>query len=345
MKKVLLSIICIAVCALTANAQFGGSMLKQAANKAAKKATEKAIDKATDKAADKAVDALDKEIEKNVPSKPEETQTPTQSQAENQEPPKPESIVDIMKQLPAVPTVQQLTSYKSAELNEQTFKLMTSPVMNFRTQTATLTIEAMAFTYSSADSAQVMETAYKQAEMMTGLSREEIDNLSQMSEEEQEAYLQAHYQQGQAEAAILEQAMDASVYLEPLQPMIDEWEAIGKKVDNIFEEADNQCKAIYAKYAKDLENEQSASYKSAALKYYGEIAPIQRKAVIEAMKIRMDEQIPAAEKIEKEMVPIRAEHQDLISALLNYPRMTASLYFSDSARLFDIPTYADKNAE
>ena len=174
---------------------------------------------------------------------------------------------------------------------------------------------------------------------MTGLSREELDKLAEMSEEEQQAYLATHYRQGQAEAAIMEQALDASKYLEPLQPMIDEWEAIGKKVDKIFEEADNQCKPIYAKYAKDLESEDAASYKSAALKYYGEVAPILRKAVIEAMKIRMDEQIPAAEKIEKEMVPIRAQHQDLISALLNYPQMTASQYFTDAMRMFDIPTY------
>ena len=337
MKKVLLSVICIAVCAFTANAQLGGNMLKQAASKAAKKTTEKAIDKATDRVSDKAADAIDKELEKGLSSEPSQSQT--SAQAQSQEPVKPQSVVDIMKQLPAVPTVQQLANYKSAELNEQTLKLMTSPVMTFKTKTATLTIEAMTFSYANADSAQVMETAYKQAEMMTGLSREEIDKLSEMSEEEQQAYLEAHYKQGQAEAALLEQAVDASEYLEPLQPLIDEWDAIGKKVENVFSDADNQCKTIYAKYAKDLENAQGEAYKSATLKYYTEIVPIQRKAVLEAMKIRMDEQIPAAEKIEKEMIPIRAEHHDLISALLNYPQMTAGQYFSDTMRLFDIPTY------
>ena len=326
MKKILLSAICIAACAFTANAQLGSSMLKQAASKAAKKTTEKTIEKATDRISDKASDAIDKELEKGL------------SQAQSQEPVKPQSIIDIMKQLPVVPTVQQLANYKSAELNEQTIKLLASPVTQFKTKSATLTIEAMTFSYANADSAQVMETAYKQAELMTGLTREEIDKLSEMSEEEQQAYLEAHYKQGQAEAALLEQAADAGEYLEPLQPLIDEWDAIGKKVDGIFADADNQCKTIYAKYAKDLEK-QGEAYKSAALKYYTEIAPIQRKAVLEAMKIRMDEQIPAAEKIEKEMIPIRAEHHDLISALLNYPQITAGQYFSDTARLFDIPTY------
>ncbi len=339
MKKVILSVMCIAVCALTANAQFGSSMLKQAASKAAQRTTEKAIDKATDKA----VDAIDKEIDKgtrNEPAQeaPAQTQSQSQSQTQSQEPVKPESIVDIMKRLPAIPTVQQMTSYKSAELNEQTIRLLSSPVTSFKTQSASLLIEALAFSYAL-DSATLSEAVYKNAELMTGLSREELDKLAEMSEEEQQAYLATHYRQGQAEAAILEQAADASKYLEPLQPMIDEWDAIGKKADKIFEDADNQCKPIYAKYAKDLESEEAASYKSAALKYYGEVAPILRKAAIDAMKIRMDEQIPAAEKIEKEMVPIRATHQDLISALLNYPQMTASQYFNDAMRIFDIPTY------
>ncbi|MBO4601952.1 MAG: hypothetical protein J5651_02190 [Salinivirgaceae bacterium] len=339
MKKLLLSVMCVAACAFTANAQFGSSMLKQAASKAAQRTTEKAIDKATDKA----VDAIDKEIDKGTQSEPAQespaqSQSQSQSQTQSQEPVQPQSIVDIMKRLPAIPTVQQLTSYKSAELNEQTIRLLSSPVTTFKTQSASLMIEALAFSYTL-DSATLTEAVYKNAELMTGLSREELDKLAEMSEEEQQAYLATHYRQGQAEAAIMEQALDASKYLEPLQPMIDEWEAIGKKVDKIFEEADNQCKPIYAKYAKDLESEDAASYKSAALKYYGEVAPILRKAVIEAMKIRMDEQIPAAEKIEKEMVPIRAQHQDLISALLNYPQMTASQYFTDAMRMFDIPTY------
>ena len=338
MKKVLLSVICLAAFAFSANAQLGSSMLKQAASKAAKKTTEKAIDKATDRVSDKASDAIDKELEKGLSSEPAQ-ESPAQSEAQSQEPAKPQSIIDIMKQLPAIPSIQQLTSYKSAELNEQTIRLLSSPVTSFKTKSTTLAIQAMTFSYANVDSAQVMETAYKQAEMMTGLSREEIDKLAEMSEEEQQAYLEAHYKEGQAEAALLEQAVDAAEYLEPLQPMIDEWEAIGKKVEQIFKDADEQCKTIYAKYAKDLEPAQGDSYKSAALKYYGEIVPVQRKAVIDAMKIRMDEQIPAAEKIEKEMVPIRAEHHDLISALLNYPQLTASQYFSDTMRLFDIPTY------
>ncbi|MBR5167257.1 MAG: hypothetical protein IKW86_04220 [Salinivirgaceae bacterium] len=339
MKKLLLSVMCVAACAFTANAQFGSSMLKQAASKAAQRTTEKAIDKATDKA----VDAIDKEIDKGTQSEPAQespaqSQSQSQSQTQSQEPVQPQSIVDIMKRLPAIPTVQQLTSYKSAELNEQTIRLLSSPVTTFKTQSASLMIEALAFSYTL-DSATLTEAVYKNAELMTGLSREELDKLAEMSEEEQQAYLATHYRQGQAEAAIMEQALDASKYLEPLQPMIDEWEAIGKKADKIFEEADNQCKPIYAKYAKDLESEDAASYKSAALKYYGEVAPILRKAAIDAMKIRMDEQIPAAEKIEKEMVPIRAQHQDLISALLNYPQMTASQYFTDAMRMFEIPTY------
>ena len=41
------------------------------------------------------------------------------------------------------------------------------------------------------------------------------------------------------------------------------------------------------------------------------------------------------------MAPIRAQHQDIISALLNYPQLTVSQYFTEPARLLDIPEYGE----
>ena len=75
------------------------------------------------------------------------------------------------------------------------------------------------------------------------------------------------------------------------------------------------------------------------LKYYKDIIDWQRTAVQEAMKIRLEEQLPIAEEIEQKMVAIRAEHKDNISAFLNYPQLTASQYFAEVSRLLDIPQY------
>ena len=57
--------------------------------------------------------------------------------------------------------------------------------------------------------------------------------------------------------------------------------------------------------------------------------------------MRLDEQLPIAEEIERQMVDIRTQHQDAISLLLNYPRLTATQYFTEPTRLLEIPEYSE----
>ncbi len=144
MKKGLLSIFCLIICTFTANAQLGG-VLRQAANKAAQKAAEKAVEKATDKTV--------KAIEQNKTPKDAEEMQVQEALT---------SMADIMKQLPQLPSVQELVDFKTAELNEQALKLMTSPVTAFSTKALNLSMLALSFSTKSADSAQIMETTYKQ---------------------------------------------------------------------------------------------------------------------------------------------------------------------------------------
>ena len=326
MKKLLLLTFCMCFYCFNVNAQIGG-ILRNAANKAAQKATEKAVDEATDKA----VEAIDNELNsKKEQNAAKEEETKAEEKA---------TVSSLMAKLPELPTVQQLVNYKSAELNEQALKMMTSPVTSFNAKVMSLSMQVLSLPMEGADSAQVVENAYKQAEAATGLSREEIDKLATMSEEEQEAYLKAHYTEGQAEAAFLQQAAEAGKYLEPLQPMIDEWSAFDNKIEKIYKDVDAQCKTIYQKYAGKLEKASDAERNSQLIKYYTEIAPLQRAAVQQVLNIRLNEQLPVAEKIETEMVKIRAEHQDLISVMLNYPQMTATQYFTEVLRLTDIPEF------
>ena len=57
------------------------------------------------------------------------------------------------------------------------------------------------------------------------------------------------------------------------------------------------------------------------------------------MQIRLNDQLPVAEELEQKMALIRAEHQDLISSLLNYPQLTASQYFTEPMRMLDIQEF------
>lgn len=331
MKRLLLLIIAVVVGTCAANAQIGG-LLEKAAKKAQKKTEDKIIEKTSEKAADKVSSAIADQIpdvEAEEPAVMEESDEPL-------------TYEGIMRQLKPIPSVQQMVSYKKAELGGQGLKMMSSEVMKFQMKVLDLTGKVFQIPLQYADSAQIMEAAYKNAELYTGLTKEEIDMLATMSEEEQEAYLEKHYKEGQAEAAMLAQAMEASEYLEPLQPTIDRWTAIGDKADNVYQEADKQCAEIYKKYAAKLDTEDEDARNKVLLKYYEEVAPIIRDAVERASEIRFNEQLPIALEIEEEMVKIRAEHQDAISVLLNYPQLTASTYFAESLKIMEIPEYPEE---
>lgn len=333
MKRLVLLIFAVIVGTFTANAQIGG-FLEKAAKKAQKKTEDKIIEKTSEKAAEKVSDA----IVDQIPDVEEKEQAVEESD-------EPLTYEGIMRQLKPIPSVQQMVSYKKAELGGQGLKMLSSEVMKFQMKVLDLTGKVFKVPYQDADSAQIMEAAYNYAEMTTGLTKEEIDMLSQMSEEEQEAYLQAHYNEGQAEAAMMEAAVEASKYLEPLQPTIDRWTAIGDKVDNVYQESEEQCAAIYKKYAAKLDTEDEDARNKVLLKYYEEVAPIIRDAVERAGEIRFTEQLPIAMEIEEEMVKIRAEHQDAISAMLNYPQLTASAYLTESLKIMEIPEYPEERQD
>ena len=332
MKKLTFLIIAVIIGSFTANAQFGGFL-----EKAAKKAQQKTEDKIIEKTSEKVADKVSSSIADQIPDEPVKEPAVDEYPADE-----PLTYEGIMQHLKPIPTVQQMVSYKKAQLNGQGLRMLSSEMMNFQMKVLDLTGKVFEIPYQYADSAQIMDAAYKHAEMTTGLTREEIDMLSQMSEEEQEAYLTEHYHEGQAEAAIMASAMEASKYLEPLQPTIDRWSAIGDKVEKVYEDADAQCAEIYKKYVAKLDTEDEDARNQVLLKYFEEVAPIMRDAVIRAGEIRYNEQLPIALEIEEEMVKIRAEHQDAISTFLNYPQLTASAYLSEALKLLEIPEYPEE---
>lgn len=335
MKKLALLIIAVIVGTITAEAQIGG-LLQKAAKKAQQKTEEKIIDKASDKASEQISDAVADQIPEE-----EASEDPAYTTDESE----PLTYEGVMRLMPPIPSAQQMVSYKKAEFGGQGLRQMSSQVMKFQMTVLELTSKVYTIPVQGADSAQIVEDAYKYAEMYTGLSKEEIDMLSEMSEEEQEAYLAEHYQEGQAEAVLLQQAAEVGEELEPLQPMIDHWSSFDNKIIEVNQEADSKCKAIYAKYEPQLkkaEGDDEARNK-VLLKYYEEAAPIIHDAIISCNKIRLDEQLPVAMELEEQIIPIRQRHPNAITAILNYPQLTAVQYFTEALRVMEIPEYPDDN--
>lgn len=333
MKKLIILAIAIILGAFNANAQFG-SVLKKVA-----KQTESSIrDKATEKAVEQASQSIEEQL--GTPEEPSEEPAVVESD-------EPLTYESLMKMLPALPSASDMVNYKKAELNGQSFKLMTSPVLKFQMSILDLAGKVYSIPYQGADSAQIMDAAYKSAELYTGLSREEIDMLATMSEEEQEAYLTAHYNEGHAEAVLLQQAAEIGEEMEPLQPDIDRWSSYDDKITENHKDCSTKCKNIYVKYADKLANAEGDddARNKVLLKYYEEVAPIIRESIVSCCKIRLEEQLPVAMEIEEQMVPIRERHQDGISALLNYPQLTATQYFTETLRIMEIPEYPDVEEE
>lgn len=332
MKKIVLLALALVVGMTAANAQFGNLI-----RKAAQKTAEKAVDKAVDRATEEADKAVDRELDKVFTPQDENsksTKNNSTPQAEEENP----TYESIMRQALEMPTVQQLINHKGYELNEQSFKLITSPVTRYVTNISMLSLQMASLSYSNVDSAQAVETAYDMASRYSGLSRQEIEKLQTMSEAEQEAYLKAHYSEGRAEAAILNDAADAAKYLEPLQPTIDRWNEVGERADRIIADAEEKCNSVYSKYSDRIASATGKDKNELILKYYSEVCPIKREAALESMRIRVDEQLPIAEELEREMVKIRAKHKDYIAHLLNYPMLTATQCLSATSFLTDIPT-------
>lgn len=312
MKRSVFILTCMLLAAMTANAQLDGLLRK-------------AAQKATEKVSKTAEEAIEKGLNKN---RQVDTIEATEVNLEEQ------TYASIMAQAPSLPTVQQLVNFKEAELNEQTLKMMASPVSSFRMKVTSLSVQVVGLATKAIDTAQI----YQMAERTTGLSREEIEKLSTMSEEEQEVYLRAHYEKGYGETVMIKEAEEVSKYIEPIQPIIDKWTKVGTTVDELFAKAKEDCRPIYAKYADQLTKAEGKDRNKALVAYYSEVAPIMRAAVINAMQIRQKEQLPIAEQIENEMVSIRAKHNDLTSSLMNYPQLTAQMYFADMLNLWEIPT-------
>ena len=319
-KKLFLFAACLIGVTFASQAQLG-DVLNRAAKRAAQKVTSKMVDKAVDAATESVNQSLDS-VQSQSPSAPEAT------------------VASLMSQMPELPTAKQLVSYKEAELNEQAFKLVISPVTSFQAKVLNLSSQVSALAYSNLDSATIVNSAYRSAELSTGLTREQLEYLSTLPDDQQQAYIQAHYNPAAASQATTREAQALTSVFEPLQPLIDQWDAVGKEIDNLYSSADSECKSVFKKYASALASAQGKERNKILLQYYSDIVPLHLKSVTQALQIRLNKQLPIAEQIEARKAELIAQHPDaVLPQVLNYTQMTATFYFLEVSRLLEIPMY------
>ena len=159
MKKIVLLSLVMLLASVPTHAQLGGLIQKAAAK------TAKTIEKKADSVANAAASALDMQFDKQRQSR----QQATAQQAGEEE----MSYATLMRQLPELPTAQQLCAHKEAELNEQALRLLSSAVTRFNTQVLNLSMKVASLATKDLDSAKVVDAAYKWAHLSTGMTKEE----------------------------------------------------------------------------------------------------------------------------------------------------------------------------
>lgn len=328
MKKVVFCIVALTLSAFSANAQLG-NLLNKAAQKAGEKAGEAAANTVMNRLG---LNSKGNNNNNNTGKGTVGTYDGKDYQYSNDQDRVP-TIQELMAQMPAMPAAAQLIDYKNAEANEMTLKMMTSPVTMFRTQMATLAVQALAVGYADMDSVRLagLTTQY------TGLTPEEIKAMENMSDEEQEAFMMAYYQSGRADIARQKAAENTEKYAQMIADQVVLFDAVNTKIDEVYKNAHKQMKPIYEKYEKQLNNAEGKAYNRLMAEYYSKIVDMQRNAVEQAMKIRQNEQLPIAEKIEKVNEGIRKS--DPTAIVPNYVQLFATAYFAEAEKLFEVPTY------
>ena len=294
-----------------------------------RKAADKTVNKVASRVVDRASERVANDVEKRLDKPAAEEKAPAQS------------LQGIMESLPELPSASDLVKYKDAQLNGKTLRLVSSKVTFFSARVLDLTQQAATWGLSDKDSAALAEAAYRYAESATGLTKEELEQLSQMSDEEQEAFLQAHYNSGRAQQVQAQTLTNIAQWMEPLQPAIEQWGSAGDEAMKAYDEMKQHLLPIYANYASRLADADDRGRIAILVAYYTEAVPYIRTAVSQALETRLKKQLPLAEEIEKGMEKLRKDHPEAAAQLPNYPKLTAAAYFSETARLLEIPEYSE----
>lgn len=279
MKKIILLTTLMTLATLGCQAQLGGLM-------------NKALQKATQKLEQDASTAIKKELGLNADKKapaPETDQQPT--------------LPELLAQMPDMPTAEQLISHFAALEKNQMLKLATSPVTKYKSQIANIQMEATSLLAARIDTTRLAEAQYRIIQAQTGLSQEQLNALAQMSEEEQEAYLMAYYQSGQAQQAALKTAENMAEYLQPSETQRNRYDAIEDQVAAIHRAAQAQMAPFHQQFAAQRSQLQEAGNDAAVkelnIQYFTKVAAILRQSVADAAQLRLTKQYPLAEEIDQ----------------------------------------------
>ena len=310
MKKILTLLAFTAIFSLGANAQLGNLL-----SKTAQKVTERVVDKVTDKLSDKLANKASNAIFNRL------------GLDENGEF-QPLTFPELFTKMPPLPTGQQLVDYQTALLNGRTLKMMTSPVMKYRTRAYSLLYRSESYSTQGMDSAALTNYILQS----TGMTMEEVEAIEKMSEEEQQLFIMQKYQSKEAVEARRQYAQNATQYAKEAEAQVTKYHQIETEIEALYKEMEKQIKPIYDTYRDKMEGSSNAKI---TLEYYAKVVNIVRSTVEQAIQLRINKQIPLVEEIEKIQDATRSQHPEAV--LVSYKQLFTSSFINDVEQLMNIP--------
>ena len=355
MKKIILSLLAVALFSTAANAQLGG--LGNAAAAAAKRALEKKLDNAVEKAVDKAVEKQVDEYVGDVDI------TSADSNAKLLTP------EQMMAKFPKLPTEQDLVNY-AIEMQKDSpsaLKLLTNGVSKFLTKVNIAMIDVsnnisqhsgtwakevndevlaqMGLTQAQWDKMSEAEQqkaldAYAEKHLNSlGLTSDDIAKMENMSEEEQQAFVQKKIQEKIAKDGednayskmSKEYEQLAKVYASSFD-LIDMYDALSNQIDSIYNDARTKAEEIWkTKYASKTRTDALMG------QFYRETLPLYFAAMQNALVIRKQNQLPLAHKIDQSIAETAKKSSVKPAGPLswNYAQMLAVLYLAEGNQIMN----------
>ena len=354
MKKIVLTVLAIALVSVNANAQLGGlagKALKKAAERTVEKTVDKTVDKTIDKASDEAANRITNSLfgtsTKNTQSHNQNTSSQT-TEAE-------QTPMGIMSAMPALPSQQDVVNYLGYQRNGQSFKLIASPITKFQAQVTSLTMQASALV---ANDVAKMETGYTEAVLAKyGYT---IESYEKLSEAEKEAFATRYANDMLREAGVnytvdqLENLSDAereevsqkvaasmmaksvstasATYNTPAgrkyTDLLGQFNEVNSSIEKIFDDANAQCEQLWnTKFASKGE--------SGLPSYWAMAVSIQYNALQKAMDMRKSKQMPLAQQVDEAAKALDKEQGSNVSSQC-YAALCAAAYLADAYKIIGI---------
>lgn len=279
--------------------------------------------------------AIKKKVEQTVEKKMEDAlglnnesvkpaQTPPSEEKERRMP----TAEEVMGMVPQLPNEQQVAEYlcESNRAKPRTLKMLANPTTAFLTKM----VAASASGYAVTMSGSKQGTVYNYDEQLLkefGITQEQFDAMSEEEQKEMSVKFASELQDRYLRTA--EYLSNDKTY----RQLMDEYNAVEKRINTMYEEADLQCNTLWKNEFSDKDQHDENMLCS----YFDQAVPVLYKAVIVAMQLRKEKQLPIAKKMDDYVQELARKNPEKVYAgFYNQGGLCATSYISDAARLTTI---------